>query len=274
MEWFHSRGFSLPVFRRRAGEALLDALMFWGPIAIHPARSIYQGLRGGMRPASDAAFRGAVRRLKANGLLVSRTGGGRTPSLVLSARARNTRPVELTPESRWKAKWTGRWYLLAYDVPESERRYRSALRGFLRAQRMGYLQNSVWISAFDIRPEFDDLCKAAALGDFAYLFEARSVLGLSPQVVARASWDFDRLHKLQHWYVTQADALIRRIRQESLPVDALEAAVREDNACYLSVMREDPLLPAALYPPDYQGPAAIELHRRLQRALAVRCIDQ
>ena len=270
MEWFHSPDISLPVLRRRAGEALLDLLAFWGPVAINPMRSVYRGLSGGDERVSESAYCNAVRRLKKKGLVATRSLNGRTPKLVLTPRAHDTRPEELKPESRWNAKWNGRWYLLTYDIPETEKRYRGVLRAFLRQQRLGYLQNSVWISPFDYRPAFDDLCRAAALGDFAYLFEARSVLGLAPQAIVNASWDFDRLHKLQHWYVAQVEALLLRIRRETLSDPALESIAREDGACYLSVMHDDPLLPKALCPPDYAGPLALDAHRRLQRAVAAR----
>lgn len=270
MEWFSRPDFNLTLVRRRAGDALLDMAVFWGGLAINPAGSLYRGLRGGGGRSSSSAYWNAVRRLERQGLLIRPRRGGRSPVLLLTDRARDSRPIELNPAARWDAKWNGRWYLLTYDIPETERRYRTAVRGFLRRQRMGYLQNSVWISAFDIRPVFDDLCRGAALEDFAYVFEARTVLGLASQAIVNASWDLKRVQEVQRWYVAQAERLLDRIERESLPAAALEQVAREDAACYLAAMREDPLLPASLYPADYLGPRVYKTHFRLQGALAKR----
>ena len=65
--------------------------------------------------------------------------------------------------------------------------YRNVLRQFLKAQRMGCFQKSVWITPTDIRPQYADLKEAAAVEVFACLFEAYRCAFVMDPLLPRAS---------------------------------------------------------------------------------------
>lgn len=213
------------------------------------------------------AYRQAVYRLRRDGLIARRDMRAGSPTMALTSEGRRHISVEVMPERFWNRQWDGRWYILMYDVPERERRYRDALNRFLTRMRMGCLQKSVFVSVRDIRPLFYDLNIAAAVAEYANLFEARTVLGQSDQAIVARAWNFGRLRKIQGDYLEACQARLRR------PFDAISFAavmdtLRAELAEYREVMRVDPLLPKSLWPSDYLGPKVAAMFRRRMRHLA------
>jgi DNA-binding transcriptional regulator PaaX len=193
---FHHPDISLPVVRRRIGLELLEMLELLGDVT---ASGAWAFLRNRSAPSREAYNR-AVSRLSTQGLIV-RGNGLDTPSLKISTEGADSLETYLRPDKWWQKKWSGIWYLLVYDVPEVDRSYRNVLRQFLNTQRMGCFQKSVWITPHDIRPQYADLESAAALGTFACLFEARTVLGMPSVKVVLESWDFDRLFEIHRRFL-------------------------------------------------------------------------
>ncbi len=265
MRWdgFHHPDYCATVIRRRFADELLwmvDGMA--GLLATRGRSALWH------RPDSDDwAYESAMYRLKRAGLVAFRRTSGQPPVLHLLPAAEGRMPDELRPERMWRQKWNGIWYVLAYDVPEPQRRYRTTLRRFLKRQRMGGLQGSVWISPRDIRPVYSDLCTAAAVDDYAILLESRTVLGKNAHDVVRMAWNMDRIVASQKWYRQAARDALRHAAGGLEPRALLELARGEVDA-YLSVMEPDPLLPKALWPQEYRGEQTLEAHRDFQRRLA------
>ncbi len=261
MDWanFHHPDLSPTVLRRRAADEFLDLVDALGEVLVTQGRSATNG----WNYPSQTAYHSALYRLKKRGLIADRPQGGKSPRLKLTPDGRARRPEAFRPERHWNRKWSGRWYVLSYDIPESERPYRAAVRGFLRQMRMGCLHGSVWVSPVDIRPEFEDLVQAGGLGNYAFLFEARTVLGQLPREVVEASWDFEALRDLQADYCRTSQENIQRLQSVSWTPEQLCELTRRELAAYLRVMRDDPLLPRALWPSDYCGPDVYACHRTI-----------
>ncbi len=216
-------------------------------------------------------YRQAVYRLRRDGLIARRDRHGGAPKLALTAEGRGHVSAELVPEKLWNRRWDGRWYVLMYDVPEKERSYREALNRFLKRNRMGSLQKSVFVSVRDIRPLFYDLDVAAAVAEYANIFESRTVAGQSNSVLVKRAWDFDRLRKIQGDYLEACAARMRRPVRE-IPFSSVFAAMRSELRYYLEAMRRDPLLPKSLWPRDYLGHGVASSFRRRIWQLAGRLI--
>lgn len=268
MNWtpFHHPDFCAAVIRRNVTLELLQLLAGWTEILCSRGRS----LTWSQEHAEYWSYQAALRRLRKAGAIAARPGGRHAPVLKLLPRAETLLPEELRPEKSWNRKWNGIWYVLAYDVPEPQRRYRESLRRFLQRLRMGGLQDSVWVSPRDIRPDYADLVEGAGAGEFAVLFEARTVLGQDAREVVRMAWDMDRLEDAQRWYLRTVEANLSLVSARAPDRPTLLSMAREENSAYLSVMRTDPLLPKALWPPHYRGPDAIAAHRAFQKAIAAR----
>ena len=213
------------------------------------------------------SYRDATYRLRDKGLLVHHRDGGRTPKLTLTEAGENSLPDYFNPEKAWGRKWKGVWYLFVYDVPEVDRKYRDVLRQFLKRMHLGCLQQSVWITPFDIRPEFDDLVKGASVDAFAYLFESKTVLGLPNRRVVDDAWNFDRVLQIQSHYCSVMEENRARLADGKVGEEDLASLIRLSLEGLHSAFSEDPLLPKTLWPPGYEGERAIGLHRSLFKAI-------
>ena len=140
--FFHNPDVSLPVVRRRATEELLQFIASFGAMLATRGRSLMWTDWSPSRPAYDSA----VWRLRKSGLIASCKEGGYGATLELTDAGESRLGEAHKPMKLWQTKWNEIWYVLAYDVPEEEREYRDALRGFLARMRMGCLQRSVWVT--------------------------------------------------------------------------------------------------------------------------------
>lgn len=267
MSWdgFHHPDYCATVIRRRIADEMLWLLDGMAALLLTRGRSTLWH-----RPDSDYwAYESAMYRLRRAGLIAYRRTRGRPPILQLLPPAEGRMPDELRPERFWQSKWRGIWYVLAYDVPETHRGYRESLRRFLKRNRMGGLQGSVWVTSRDIRPLYADLCGAGAVDDYAILLESKTVLGMDARDVVRRAWPMDRIVASQAWYRQAARDAIRHAASASLARRDLLTLAREETAVYLSVMESDPLLPEALWPREYRGRQTLAAHHDFQRKMAV-----
>ncbi len=268
MKWveFHSPNISLPVVKRRIGVELLEMLDLAG---IFLSRGGWGLLNRNCYP-SQRTYYNATRRLRNRGLVASRSVGGKTPVLHLTDEGREYLPDCFRPEKSWNRKWNGIWYLFVYDVPEVDRKYRNVLRLFLKRLHLGCLQQSVWVTPNDIRPEYDDLAEAAGVNSFAYLFESRTVLGLPARRVVESAWDFDLLYEIQNHYCEVFGENLVRLEGGAADAEHLAQLLRNALCAYRSAFELDPLLPRSLWPADYRGEQVYFLHRKMVAAIATQ----
>ncbi len=268
MEWeaYHHPDLSLPVLGRQIGNEMVDMLEAFGDVVLTRGWALTQN---NSRP-SQVAYNMAVYRLRKAGLLAARQEDGTTPHLKLTDVGRAKVSVVLRPEKYWSRKWRGIWYVLSYDVPEKDRSYRNALRGFLLRMRMGCLHRSVWITPCDIRPEYADLVEASGVDQFSHLFESRTVLGRGSDDMVRSAWDFDRLGQLQEHYCRVFESNLQQLTSGGIDRDDVVQLAREELEAYLCTMHDDPLLPSDLWPAGYMGRVVWNLHKRIIKAIRCR----
>ncbi len=261
---FHHPDLCPAVIKRRAVEQMLDLMV--ETAAIFATRGRYL-LWKSCYP-SNAAYHTAVSRLRKAGIVAYRREGGKIPVLKLTHEGEKRVSRVCRRRAPWPEKWNGIWYVLTYDVPEKERTYREVLRSFLKRMRMGSLQKSVWVSAHDIRPEYDDLVKAGGVDEFSFLFESRTVLGRCPGDVVDGAWDMHRLGQIQQLYLDVYKDNLARVASGKLGEGSILTLSREELSAYVTVMSEDPLLPKPLWPSEYSGEEVWHFHRQFVRTVA------
>ena len=270
MKWaeFHHPDISIPVVRRRIALEMVEMLEL---AALFMSRGGWAVLNRACYP-DKKAYNNATYRLRKAGLVVHRKEGSPdTPRLELTPLAKGRLPAYFNPEAQWGRRWNRIWYMLIYDVPEVDRAYRDVLRRFLKQERLGCLQQSVWVTPVDIRPQFDDLVKAAVVDSFAFLFESRTVLGLPSWRVAEQAWNLDQLYAVQRRYCDTVEENLIRL-QAGCNSEELGRLMRMSLQAFHSAFVGDPLLPQALLPRDYQGKRAWELHCRLMKDISVQAV--
>ena len=260
---FHHPDWCPTVIRRRASEELLDMMTCMAGILLTRGRYLWQS-----HYPSNTAYHSAVYRLRKAGLIAYRRDGGKMPVLRLTTKGKNNASPACRRAPPWSTKWNGIWYVLTFDVPETERSYRTVLRTFLRQLRLGCLQKSVWVTPRDIRPEYDDLAKAGAADEFSYLFESKTVLGRSAQDIVQTAWNMDRLADAQDWYLDVYQDNLNRVTASKPDRDLMVTLCKEELSAYITVMHDDPFLPKPLWPDRYSGERAWRFHHHFTKTIS------
>lgn len=263
MNWehLHHPDISLPVIKRKAGRELITLLSGTAELLLSGGRSTLYA----KQYPNDSAYRSSVDRLRKQGLITVLKTDASMPTLKLTHAALNSLPDYYTPEKFWNKRWCKRWYILMFDVPEKDRAYRDTLRKFLRKLRCGCLQKSVWVTPVDIRPDYDDLNRAAAVESVAFLFESRTVLGFGDQSVVQEAWNFEKLRQIQDLYIRTAEKNLNRLREITPTEKEIMQLLQTDNIAYSQAMCLDPLLPRELHPKGYIGETVFKTHTSLYR---------
>jgi phenylacetic acid degradation operon negative regulatory protein len=258
MTWhdFHHPDISWPVVRRHAK---IEFMEFLELSSFFLSKGGWAAMNRSCYP-SNQAYRSAKSRLLNQGLVTSRSVDGKSPHLWLTEKGKKIIPPYFHPERYWNRKWNKIWYMLIYDVPESDRAYRDVLRRFLKQKHLGCLQLSVWITPEDIRPEFDDLVQAANIDAFAFLFESKTVLGLPNHRIVNSAWDINRLQELQERFHAVTLKNLKRLQSATYPPQDLCNLLKISLNAYHAAMGEDPLLPDCLLPNGYAGKKAYSAH--------------
>ncbi len=254
----------MPVVRRKAGEELVS--LVGGIAAVVLSRGASE-IYGHCYP-NRKAYYASVSRLKKKGLVVQSKTDGSMPTLRLTDDGRSRLPPCFDPHRFWDRKWNKWWYLLMFDVPEKDRAYRDVFRKFLKKERLGCLQRSVWVTPRDIRPEYDDLDRAAAVDSVAYLFESRTVLGYGNQSVVQEAWNYDRIGELHEQYIEFANENLLLLEEGVHSDEELVQLLRMEGLAYCQAMDTDPLLPSELLPDKYLGKRAYARRQQVLKAIA------
>ncbi len=266
MNWtpLHHPDISLPIIRRKASRELITLLAGTAELLLSGGRSsLYKGCY-----PNTHAFQSSVDRMRKQGLLTVSKSDGSLPELKLTPSAISSLPPYYAPEKLWNKRWNKWWYVLMFDVPEKNRSYRDTLRKFLKQMRCGCLQKSVWVTPRDIRPDYDDLNRAAAVDSVAFLFESRTVLGFGDQSVVREAWNFNKLNQLHESYIQFAEENLSKLQNENPVEEEVLQLLRMDNQAYSQAMLSDPLLPKELHPEEYIGMRVFQIHSKLSHQIA------
>ncbi|MFC9935912.1 PaaX family transcriptional regulator C-terminal domain-containing protein [Glutamicibacter sp. NPDC127525] len=167
---------------------------------------------------------------------------------------------------RRDSPWDGRWTMVLYQVPETERAVRESLRKNLSWLGFGQLSSSSWLAAHDLMREANELAE------------------LYPQASVDIMWTYtdstakDKSLALRCWDLEELAGDYREFIDKYAPVEQSRDFEKATGAAAL-VMRttlvadarrftfRDPRLPLELQPRDWPGREAYELFRRLHAYL-------
>ncbi|WP_121867907.1 PaaX family transcriptional regulator C-terminal domain-containing protein [Glutamicibacter nicotianae] len=167
---------------------------------------------------------------------------------------------------RRDSPWDGRWTMVLYQVPETERAVRESLRKNLSWLGFGQLSSSSWLAAHDLMREANEL---------AELYPQASVDTMWTSTDSTAK---DKSLALRCWDLEELAGDYREFIDKYAPVEQSRDFERATGAAAL-VMRttlvadarrftfRDPRLPLELQPRDWPGREAYELFRRLHAYL-------
>jgi DNA-binding transcriptional regulator PaaX len=217
-------------------------------------------------------FRYQARRLEQYGW-AQRVKENGQPWLQLTEQGRLTALGGRDPVPQWDRPWDGRWRMFVFDLPVGQTAVRQRLLRWLRQQRFGYLQDSVWIRpdpvdemAEALRPFQDDV------ESFTFL-EALPVGGQAPQALVRGAWNFDQINERYAAYLQ----FVKRRPKMPLRGRAARPVVlawgQQERRLWEQAFPLDPLLPRLLWPAGYLGERAWRERNQTLAALVQQMIS-
>jgi phenylacetic acid degradation operon negative regulatory protein len=155
--------------------------------------------------------------------------------------------------------WDGRWRIILFDVPETQRTLRQMLRLKLIDWGARMLQSSVWISPYPTAFErFQNLESAYNFTNSVHFFEAKHY-GNNPIDIS-ALWE---LPKLERKYRSLFDSFERHLRQ----IDKTEDPSYQAKCLIVQlalVTKQDPRLPEHIMPHNWIGYRSKEWYKKLR----------
>jgi phenylacetic acid degradation operon negative regulatory protein len=168
----------------------------------------------------------------------------------------------------WDRSWDGRWRMVLFDLPERDPQLRVRLWRWLRTNRFGYLQGSVWVHPDSV----DEV--TSVLVDFRDDVESLTVMeavcapGGENRSIVDGAWDFKEINKRHQEYIQSYVLAPRDVARLRVSSKALDVWLRRERTAWRHAIQFDPLLPRVLWPRSYQGEIAWQTRLRSFALLA------
>jgi len=157
-------------------------------------------------------------------------------------------------------KWDGRWRLVTFDIPESQRDIRDKLRRALSNLGMGILQASVWISPNDIREEVLEIAKRLNLGAGLKFFEVTRNSSLDKTIIVK-SWNLPELEDNYKLFILKSERILKSIERDPNVRFTSKKLIFE----YALILQKDPILPWEFREKDDLRKRAHEVYQTLRK---------
>ena len=158
---------------------------------------------------------------------------------------------------RGQDRWDGRWSMVIYHVPESERQVRQWLRTRLQWLGFGPLGAATWVSPHDRLAELEEaITNAGVEAAQVDLLTATTGSLARDRELARRCWDLGAVTESYRRFVERYGPRVERYeRGDLVGADALVEHIELVHE-YRKFPFVDPDLPRELLPPDWIGTTA------------------
>ena len=169
-----------------------------------------------------------------------------------------------------RGKWDKKWRIVIFDIEETSKQIRERLRRKLKELGFGMLQESVFISPYDIAKDFAEFIEEQGLSDSAYVLEVSNIVIGDMKSLTNRVWDLVELDK-------KYNQILQRIEENDLTTDSdrikqlnrggdnkkIKDLASKTWREYLEVVLKDPFLPKELLPEGWGGEKVIRLIKKL-----------
>lgn len=146
-------------------------------------------------------------------------------------------------------KWDSKWRMVFYDIPDKKKSSRDGLKSKLKELGFGMIQESIYISPYDIAQDLAEFIEAQNLSEFVFVGEVNKLLIGNRKQLAERIWG---LEKLNDRYFNLMQKINNQKQTDNIISD------------YEEVLREDPCLPKELLPDDWLGD---RVHKEIKKLL-------
>lgn len=158
-----------------------------------------------------------------------------------------------------KDKWDGKWRILSYEIPEKKRDLRDRLRREVAGWGLGPWHRSFWLTPHPIIDNLRSLVSQKEEEQYIQAFEASHVFG-NREILIEKVWQKSLLDKkyrevFKRWH----DIL----SHEGDKMSKYQKVINE----YVSILRDDPGLPAELIGQNWIGVEAFNIYKEIRGIL-------
>jgi phenylacetic acid degradation operon negative regulatory protein len=223
---------------------------------------------------NQSGARAALSRLSLRGLLVG-TKDGRNTYYRVADGFRHLLPygpIHTRAFAKPAPDWDGMWTMVAFTVPEDQRRLRPMLRGRLQSLGFAPLYDGLWVSPHVPGEDLDIALEIAPSRSCAVM--RATELPVRSRLPVASAWNLAELGDSYTEFLRTFRPVLRRL--EGGRIGSTEALVSRTRATYrwFVFAVTDPDLPEALLPPRWPRAAAHDLFVGLVDGLASRAVDR
>lgn len=191
-------------------------------------------------------FQSAIWRAKRRQYIEKRTSPKGLPELVLTKEG-ESRILKRFPLLKLaRLPWKGWWLVVAFDIPETDKKIRESIRRQLVNIGFGQWQKSVYVSPHDIADDLAKLLRNNHLEDKVVPMLAKRILSGNDWEFARRIFKIDDIEK-------DYREIIDSLKAPSKPNLNHVNFLRRQFSRYVEIIKRDPLLPVGLTPPGGYG---------------------
>lgn len=177
-------------------------------------------------------------------------------------------------------KWDRKWRIVIFDIEEVNRQTRERFRHKLKELGFGMLQESVFISPYDIARDFAEFIESQGLKESSYVLEVSNIVLGDIRLLVNKVWG---LAKINNEY----ESIIQKIEENNLISNSdrinklnndMDGEKIKDIAKviwnkYLEIVLEDPFLPKDLLPLDWEGERVRIMVKRMRVIIEKRVVS-
>lgn len=223
---------------------------------------------------NPSGARAALSRLSIRGLLVG-TKEGRNTSYRVAEGFRSLLPygpIHTRAFAKPAPMWDGVWTMVAFTVPEDQRRLRPMLRARLQSLGFAPLYDGLWVSPHAPGHELDIALQIAPPKSCTVIRAAE--LPARARLAVASAWNLDDLGASYAEFVRTFRPVLRRLQSgRTGSTEALVSRTRANYRWFVFAVT-DPDLPEALLPRRWPRAAAHDLFVDLVDGLASLAVDR
>lgn len=157
--------------------------------------------------------------------------------------------AQLLPSYKQSVNWDGRLWLITYDIPEDIKKKREKFRKFLEEIGCRIVQESVWLSLKDPRGWVTGRINSLRLQGRVIVSCLGKDGSLGDEDTAKMVARIFKLKDLNRQYLRWKNQAKETDKEGILP----------HGLRFLTILRQDPVIPKELLPPDWAGDPAMKL---------------
>jgi phenylacetic acid degradation operon negative regulatory protein len=156
------------------------------------------------------------------------------------------------PEALWQEPWDGKWRMVIFDLPRHCAKERARLLQWLRGNRFGCLQGSLWVRPRALEGGLIECEELGVEGDQMVAVESVLLGGARPEVIVAKGWNYEEINRRYQEYLDRLSGW-----KKGRGVNRFREVIGGWN----DAARWDPFLPMEIEPEGYLGRKAWNARR-------------